>query len=168
MATVAEQLRGAREARNLTIQQVAEITKIRADHVRAIEAGDFDAFSAPVYIRGFVRTYSVLLKLDVPAVMAELDAELNQTRRFSEPPPLSEKQGGIIDTLMLGLSRFDWRKGAVGLGLLCLLAVAISMYFNYQRNKTSNPLQGVKAPMYQSTQSVSGDVLAVPATPGRR
>lgn len=162
MATVAEQLREARESRKLTIQQVAEITKIRADHVRAIEEGNFDAFSAPVYIRGFVRTYATLLKVEVPSLMAELDAELNQTSRFSEPPPLSEKQGGIIDAVMLGLSRFDWRKGAVGLGLLGLLAVVLSMYFSWQKNKTRDPLQGVKAPLYQTTQSVSGDMLAVP------
>ena len=48
MSTVAEQLRQAREARNLTVQQVAEITKIRTDHVRAVEEGNYDVFSAPV------------------------------------------------------------------------------------------------------------------------
>lgn len=69
MPTVAEQLRQAREARNLTVQQVADVTKIRTDHLRALEEGNFDMFSAPVYIRGFVRTYSTLLKLDVRQTM---------------------------------------------------------------------------------------------------
>ena len=36
MSAVAEQLRQAREARNLTVQQVVEITKIRTDHLRAL------------------------------------------------------------------------------------------------------------------------------------
>ncbi len=61
MSTVAEQLRQAREARNLTEQQIVEITKIRTDHLRALEEGNFDVFSAPVYIRGFVRSYATLL-----------------------------------------------------------------------------------------------------------
>ena len=87
MSTVAEQLRQAREARGLTVQQVVEITKIRTDHLAALEQGNYDVFSAPVYIRGFVRGYSALLKLDVPQVMASLDAELRATRRFAEPPP---------------------------------------------------------------------------------
>ena len=43
MSTVAEQLRTAREAKNLTVQQVADVTKIRTDHVRALEEGDFNA-----------------------------------------------------------------------------------------------------------------------------
>src|SRR5690348_14379611 len=89
MSTVAEQLHEAREARRLTVEQVAEITKIRSDHLRALEEGNFDIFSAPVYIRGFVRTYSTVLKLNVPAIMSALDTELGQTKKFAEPPPLS-------------------------------------------------------------------------------
>ena len=82
MSTVAEQLRQARELRHLTVEQVAEITKIRTDHLRALEEGNFSVFSAPVYIRGFVRSLSTLLKLDVPQVMAALDSELRQTQEF--------------------------------------------------------------------------------------
>ena len=67
---VAEQLRAGREARKLSINEVAETTKIRTDHIRALEEGDYNVFVAPVYIRGFVRCYSMLLRLDVPAVMA--------------------------------------------------------------------------------------------------
>jgi cytoskeletal protein RodZ len=55
MPTVAEQLRAARETKKLTVQQVADKTKIRTDHVRALEDGNFSVFSAPVYIRGSVK-----------------------------------------------------------------------------------------------------------------
>ena len=37
MSTVAEQLRCARQAQNLTLPQVGEITKIRTDHLRALD-----------------------------------------------------------------------------------------------------------------------------------
>ena len=66
MPTVAEQLRAAREAQKLTVQQVADATKIRTDHIRALEEGNFSVFSAPIYIRGSVKNYATLLKLDVP------------------------------------------------------------------------------------------------------
>ena len=87
MPTVAEQLRTSREAQSLTVYQVAEITKIRTDHVRALEEGKYEAFAAPVYIRGFVRTYAGLLKLDVPRLMSLLETELSQTEKFHELPP---------------------------------------------------------------------------------
>src|SRR6185437_3310132 len=79
MTTVAEQLLRTREAQSLSVHQVAEITKIRTDHIRALEEGNFNVFAAPVYIRGFVRTYAMMLKLDVGNIMAELDKELGQT-----------------------------------------------------------------------------------------
>src|SRR5207249_4717492 len=89
MPTVAEQLRQAREAQKMTVHQIAEITKIRTDHIRALEEGSYDVFSAPVYIRGFVRTYAAIVKLDVPQIMAALDAELGQNKKFREPLPIS-------------------------------------------------------------------------------
>src|SRR6516164_5915087 len=125
MSTVAEQLHQAREARHLTVEQVAEITKIRGDHLRALEEGNFDVFSAPVYIRGFVRTYSTLLKLDVPSVMAALDGELGQTKKFAEPPPLSHHPGGAVDFVMLQLSKIDWQKGVLALGLVVVVLATL-------------------------------------------
>src|SRR5258706_12454300 len=122
MSTVAEQLRQAREAQHLTVYQVAEVTKIRTDHLRALEEGNFDVFSAPVYIRGFVRTCATLLKLDVPQIMAELDAELKGTERFSEPPPLSDQPRTPVDFLMFQLSKGNWTKGAIALAVVAVIA----------------------------------------------
>ena len=111
-------------------------------------------FSAPVYIRGFVRTYSTLLKLDVPQMMAALEAELAQTTKFAEPPPLAEHPRGVLDFLMLQLSKVDWRKGLIGLGVVSragggLLGLAFLAHHD--------PLKGLKPGVYQSTQNVSGE-----------
>jgi len=165
MSTVAEQLRQAREAKNLTAQQVVEITKIRTDHLRALEEGNYDVFSAPVYIRGFVRTYSALLKLDVPQIMAALEAELSQTTKFAEPPPLAGHPRGVLDFLMLQLSKLDWRKGLIGLGVVVALVMAFSAWLAWRRH---DPLRGLKPGVYQSTQGVSGDTLPLPAPAPRR
>ena len=70
MATVGEYLRAGRAARQLTLHQVGETTKIRTDYLEALESGDYNRFVAPVYIRGFVRAYATMLRLDLPQVMA--------------------------------------------------------------------------------------------------
>lgn len=162
MSTVAEQLHQAREARKLTVEQVAEITKIRGDHLRALEEGNFNVFSAPVYIRGFVRTYSTLLKLDVPKVMAELDVELGQTKKFAEPPPLSEHPRGAVDFLMLQLSKIDWHKGVLVLSAAVLMLALLLVYVSYQHYKTSDPLKNVKPGLYKTPARGSGDTLPLP------
>ena len=165
MSTVAQQLRQAREAKNLTVQQVVEITKIRTDHLLALEEGNFDVFSAPVYIRGFVRTYSTLLKLDVPQMMAALEAELAGTTKFAEPPPLSDHPRGVVDFIMLQLSLVDWRKATIGLGVIVVLVLGLSIWFG---SRGRDPLKGLKPAVYQPTQHNSGDTLPVPGPAPRR
>ncbi len=163
MSTVGEQLRSAREAQRLEVNKVAEATKIRTDHIRALEEGDYDRFVAPVYIRGFVRTYAALLKLDVPQVMAALDAELGRTEKFSEPPSLSPSKRGPIDLVMLQLSKVNWPKAGLIAGVVAILAVAAAGAYAWRRHQTADPLAGLKPPLYQPTQSVSGNTLPLPA-----
>ncbi|HZR17024.1 MAG TPA: helix-turn-helix domain-containing protein [Verrucomicrobiae bacterium] len=162
MSTVAEQLHQAREAKKLTVEQVAEITKIRGDHLRALEEGNFNVFSAPVYIRGFVRTYSTLLKLDVPRVMAALDGELGQTQKFAEPPPLSSEPRGAVDFLMLQLSKIDWHKGVLILGAVVVVLAVVLGYAAYHHYRTNDPLKNVKPGLYKAPAHGSGDTLPVP------
>ena len=115
MPTVAEQLRAAREAKKLTVQKVADATKIRTDHLRALEEGNFSVFSAPVYIRGSVKNYAALLKLDVPQILAALDAELKGTEKFSEPPPFTEETNKPSRPVMIfALAKLNWKMGVGG------------------------------------------------------
>lgn len=72
----------------MSAQQVGDLTKIKSDHVLALEEGDFRQFSAPVYIRGHVKLLARHYKLNVAAVLADLDAELAQTDEFRDPPSL--------------------------------------------------------------------------------
>jgi len=162
MPTVADQLHEAREARKLTIEQVAEVTKIRSDHVRALEEGNFNVFSAPVYIRGFVRTYSTLMKLDVPGIMETLDGELGQTKKFAEPPPLSDHPRGALDFLMLQLSRIDWRRGVLILGVAVVVLALVLGYVGYRHYRTNDPLKNVKPGVYKAPQRNGGDTLPLP------
>src|SRR6185436_3071109 len=108
MPTVSEQLRRAREDQKLDVYQVAEITKIKTDHIRALESGNFETFSAPVYIRGFVRTYASILKLDLAKLLADLDEELGKTEKFREPPPLTNQPRSPLDFIMLQFSKMSW------------------------------------------------------------
>ena len=160
MPTVAEQLRAAREAKKLTVQQVADKTKIRTDHVRALEDGNFSVFSAPVYIRGSVKNYATLLKLDVPKILAELDAELKGTENFSEPPPFTESVNRPLDRVMFLLAKLNlkWMFAAGGILLVVILIWIVSVVVRHNHN--SNPLSGLQPAVYQPANS--GDTLPLP------
>jgi len=160
MPTVAEQLREAREAKKLTIDQVAETTKIRTDHLRALEEGNFNVFSAPIYIRGSVRIYANALKLDTAAVLATLDTELGRTERFSVPPPLTDQKTTLIDTLTLLLAKLNWKMGFAGIGVIGLVLVLIMGLWTWHHHSKSNPLKNLPPAVYHPANT--GDTLPLP------
>lgn len=57
-------LRAARIGSRLSIEAVAQRTRIRAFYIEAIETGKLDGFAAPVYAIGFARNYARALGLD--------------------------------------------------------------------------------------------------------
>jgi transcriptional regulator with XRE-family HTH domain len=64
MPALGERFRAAREARGLSLSDVAEQIRIRSVYLAAIEDDNWNAIGAPVYVRGFLRTYARFLGLD--------------------------------------------------------------------------------------------------------
>ncbi len=59
-----ELLRRVREARGLTVAQLAEKTRITRHHIENVEGERFDKLPAPVYLRGIVMSIARELRLD--------------------------------------------------------------------------------------------------------
>ena len=160
MSTVAEQLRAARVAKNLTVEQVAESTKIRTDHIRALEEGNFNIFSAPIYIRGSVKNYAALLKLDTVQIVAALDAELRGTKNYAAPPPLGEQKKSWLDHVTLVLAKLNWKLGLAGLVLIAVVVLVGSSFLAWRHHQKSDPLANLPPAVYQPANS--GDTLPLP------
>jgi len=160
MPTVAEQLRAAREAAQLTVEKVAEMTKIRTDHIRALEEGNFNRFPALVYIRGSVKNYAMKLKLDVPKIMAALDAELKGTEKFSEPPPLVQHAKSPLDQLMFWLSKVNAKVLLAGGVLAGIVLLILAVNWAVHARQSRHPSAGPPPALYQTSNS--GDTLPLP------
>lgn len=72
MAGIGEVLRSTRERRGLSIDQVAQDTRISTRFLEALEAEQFDELPAPVYVRGFLRSYAGYLRLDAQPLLDRL------------------------------------------------------------------------------------------------
>jgi len=59
-----ELLRQAREARGLTVVQMAERTKVSRLHIESVEGDRFEQLPVPVYLRGIVMCIARELRLD--------------------------------------------------------------------------------------------------------
>ena len=61
-------LRRIRESRGLTVQQLAERTRVTRYHLENIEQDRFESLPAPVYLRGIIVSLARELRLDGPKV----------------------------------------------------------------------------------------------------
>jgi cytoskeleton protein RodZ len=57
-------LRTQREARGVSVQAIAEASKISVRYLEALEGDRFDVLPAPVFVRGFLREYARVVGLD--------------------------------------------------------------------------------------------------------
>lgn len=78
-------LRESRERKGLSIEVVEEKTKIAPSVIVALEEGNRDRFPHPVYARGFVRSYAMLLGLDAVELCSHFSREY-PVPTDSEPP----------------------------------------------------------------------------------
>ncbi|MDB5395486.1 MAG: hypothetical protein JWM91_2992 [Rhodospirillales bacterium] len=83
--TVSESLRSRRIECGLDIDYVAQILRIRASVLIAIEKGEFDQLPGPAYAVGFVRSYATYLGLDAEALVVRFK---NETAEIARRPHL--------------------------------------------------------------------------------
>lgn len=88
---VGKKLRETREARKLTLQQVADATHIRLRFLEAMESGDFGALPSPLQVKGFLRSYGGFLGLNAEALIEAVDLDpwtaLATLKEEREPQP---------------------------------------------------------------------------------
>lgn len=88
--SIGERLRQAREAKGVSLDDVASQTRIPVRHLQHIEAGDWDALPAVTYTIGFVRAYGNAVDLDGAALGAELREQIGGRRNSASVPEYYE------------------------------------------------------------------------------
>lgn len=153
--TPGQQLRAAREARGLQVDDVANVLRFSPRQIELLEADRYDDLPGATLVRGFVRGYAKLLKLDATPLLAALTPDVPPSLPEVRPPVnMGEAEdSGVIDSA-LGRS-LPW--GTVAATLIILLALGLVIYFV----QTASP-EGL--PFGTSRSVVTTPVTAPPAT----
>ena len=77
-------LTSARQARGLTTRQVADKLHLLSRQIEALEANDYRQFNADIFVKGYLKSYAVLLNLD-PDVL--IQAYMDNCPASSESMP---------------------------------------------------------------------------------
>lgn len=83
--TAGKQLRAAREAQGISLEDVASRTRIPTRHLESLEASDWSRLPAPTYTIGFAKSYAGVLGLDRNAIAEDLRSELGTGNLVPRP-----------------------------------------------------------------------------------
>ncbi len=107
----------AREARGLTIEDAERDTRISRRYLQALEAEHFEVIPAPVYARGFLRSYSQYLGLDPRETLALFPRDDEPSPYYAgraAPPPQRTSpqapQRQPQQAATVGAARPAWRR----------------------------------------------------------
>lgn len=78
--TVGEQLRTAREAKKMSLEDVAAQTRIPRRHLESVENSDWDKLPAPTYTIGFAKSYALAIGLERDHIAEQLRVEMGGAR----------------------------------------------------------------------------------------
>jgi len=88
----ADTLRQARESKNISLQEIAAMTRISPWILQRLDAGDFSALPAGIYARAYVRAYAAAVGLDPDATVREFEAALPKPEPAAGAAPAEAAQ----------------------------------------------------------------------------
>ncbi len=144
-----ERFRAAREARGLSLSDVAEQIRIRSVYLAAIEEENWPTIGAPVYVRGFLRTYARFLGIDPEETVAAFN-RTHPPGSPAQPLPGSEESSAREE---------GSRRGSVLIWVAATVAVLLIAFVTY------NELTMHRAAVTASTVSPPAGAAAAGAAP---
>lgn len=165
------QLRNAREALELTAEQVAQQLKLSVRQVNAIEQEAFDELPSNLFIRGFVRNYARLLKIDAEPLLNYLAEVLPREQEASLVSDATVSQGVILADKPTSQGR-SFSPAALMALLGAAIGIGVAFWFLQQPSNPELALPEVESPPVVDVPVASAvaenasvpEVTAVPAS----
>lgn len=143
MGELGGQLQSAREERSMSLQQVAEATRIPVNYLEALESESFDVFTSDLHTRGFLRNYASFLDLDPNEIIDLYDRSGARSPSKRKASPVLASSPGRASRSMLGTD--------ILLGLVVVALLALGAYSVYVRQ---NPVEAPPTPGPPPTATV--------------
>jgi len=90
--SVGKYLQQERERKGLSLEAVSQATRISSRSLEAIESDDFISLPAPIFIRGFLKTYASFIGLN-PTRLLPYTKRRPESSAFQLPKGSSLKKG---------------------------------------------------------------------------
>jgi cytoskeleton protein RodZ len=146
--SIGAELARAREERGLTISDVAQQLKFAPRQLEALEQDRFDQLPGGTFVRGMVRSYARLLKIEAEPLVDRIAGRFaapdagTLAARYSQPVPFSDNARN---------STFMY----LGLSLGVLVVSAGNAYWWYREHRQGAQLAAAKRPAVAATKAAA-------------
>ncbi|NUK29186.1 helix-turn-helix domain-containing protein [Parageobacillus sp. VR-IP] len=89
MTELGKRLKEAREAKNISLDELQDMTKIQKRYLIGIEEGNYAIMPGNFYVRAFIRQYAEAVGLDPEQIFEEYKQDIPQSYQDEIPQPLS-------------------------------------------------------------------------------
>lgn len=106
MQTAGQMLRKAREAKGLSISDMAKALRLNAIQIENLEADQFLSFKTPTFVRGYLRAYAKQVNIDETTLFQVFEQQDNRKPDVGEMRSFSHKEArkrGDKGTLLIGV-----------------------------------------------------------------
>lgn len=139
-----DRLRTAREQRGLSVREAAKRLRLDPSVIDALEADNFAALPAPIFVKGYLNAYARLLGLPPEECIAEYTAAVDG----AVPPPLVIRRGtgdGIEPSSLRRVALVSW--------LVALAAIVmVVLWWVARPAPVVEPTPAVQAPIVPSIE----------------
>lgn len=160
LAHIGLKLRAAREVKGLTLQEIANRTRINHVFLEKIETGDTSELPALAFLRGFIRNYMQVLELEDP----EIEEDLKKIAGIAQ----GTQQKSTSNIRMKELHDVD-EPSKIKMPVIIGLAVLVLLWGGYMAvrllsDSGSAPQTAKTDTREQSGQTPAGEAKSDPAT----
>ena len=155
MQTIGDYLKSEREARDISLKEVARLTKISEWYLDSLEKDDLEKIPGGPYIKGYIHSYASYIGLDADDALERYDSTLadgDKTSQISYEIAVDRKKGWLPGS---------WIKkiGLLFAAFTMLILLGSGSYFWVSHSKSGDP---VAADHQAAEESAEPAPIAIP------
>jgi cytoskeletal protein RodZ len=141
LTELGKRLKEAREAKNISLDELQNMTKIQKRYLIGIEEGNYAIMPGNFYVRAFIKQYAEAVGLDPEQIFEEYKQDIPQSYQEETPQPLSR----VKTRQQLSPESTKWLDLLPKLLIAAVvIGIAVIIWLLLQHNTASKPESQVK------------------------
>ncbi len=133
MSTIGENLKRERELRDISVEEIAEFTKILPRFIRSLEENKFDDLPAGVFTRGFIRAYSQFIGVNGDDMVNIYLQQIQKQDSILIEETEEEPESGMTSHILL----------FAAISIVLVAVVSVVLYLSRGEEKESSPFKTI-------------------------